>query len=570
VRTGPTRAESNPISYPAFLEWRASGVFEVLEAAASTGGTLTSPGADPERVMGHRISGTLLSTLGVSPVAGTFFTVADEPRGAPPKVIIGEGLWRRRFGANPAVVGQSILLSGAPFTVVGVVPASFRLRPTDDPPQFLIPLRLTEAVAPASLNFMSAYGRLAPGQTPDDAKAQLEGILRRLRPNAQPVETVTIIPLRELYSSGTRQVLLVLLAAVGCLLLITCANLANLLLARATERRSEMALRLALGASRMRLARQLLTESLVLAIAGGLAGAFGAWLGVDVAQDLEVVRDAGAFDVTLSVPVLVVAFAVSVTAGGLFGLAPALVGCRQSLRTTLGHAGRVSASPLRAALIMAEVALTLVLLAGSGLLIRSFMNLLAVDPGFSSEGVITFSLSPAARNRTADATPFLESAIARIGAMHGVTSVAIVNERPFNQGGVNGGVPIEGETFPPGQLPRAEKRIASPDYFRTLGIRLFPYARHPAPPGPDVHRSRHANERPGCRGQRELRPEVPGRSRARPPHRVQLGHGRLSDCGWRGRRHQALRAGGTDAVDGVRLLSAASARRRECRRQDDG
>jgi predicted permease len=475
VRNGPSVVESTNISYPTFLEWRASGVFEILEASFSTSTTLTSAGADPEQVTGLRVSGGLLSTLGVSPIAGTFFRTADEPRQAPAKVIIGEGLWRRRFGGSPEVIGRPILLGGVPFTVVGVLPASFRLRPMDDPPQVVTPLRLTEAIAPASLNFMRAHGRLRPGQTPAQAKAQLEGMMRRLRPDAQPVETVTVIPLRDVFSSANRQVLLVLLGAVGCLLLITCANLANLLLARATERKSEMALRLALGAGRLRLARQLLTESLVLAVAGGGAGALAAWLGVMVARDLAVVREAGAFDVTLSIHVLLVAFAVSVTAGALFGLAPALVGCRQSLRTTLGHASRVSPwHPLRAALIVAEVALTLVLLAGSGLLVRSFVNLLAADPGFSAEGVITFALStPSARYRTSDArTQFFESALGRLAAIPGVTSVGVVNERPFTGNGVSGGITIEGETFSPGQLPDAEKRIASPDYFRALGIRL--------------------------------------------------------------------------------------------------
>ena len=473
VRLGPSPAEATSISYPAFVEWRDAGLFDVVEAAFPASTTLTGAGADPEQVFGLRTSGGLLSTLGVAPVAGALFTRADEPRTAPAKVLIGEGLWRRRFAASPLAVGQSISLGGVPFTIVGVLPSTFRLRPSDDPPDVVMPLRLNETVAPASLNFITAIGRLKPGQTPAQAKAQLEALMRGLRPDAQPAPTATVIPVRDVIVGDTRDMLFVLLAAVGCLLLITCANLANLLLARAMGRREEIAVRVALGAGRLRIGRQLLTESLVLALAGGALGALLAWLGVEGAGDLAIVRQAGAYEVALSLPVLTFAFGISTAAGVLFGLAPAIAGGRQPLRTSLGHAERVSAAhPLRTALIVVEVALTLVLLVGSGLFMRSFINLLSVDRGFATEGVIAFDLStPGAQYPTPELrTQFFRTVIERLSALPGVTGAGFVNERPLGGGGVNGGIPIEGMTFPPGQGAQAEKRIVSPDYFKTLGI----------------------------------------------------------------------------------------------------
>jgi putative ABC transport system permease protein len=268
----------------------------------------------------------------------------------------------------------------------------------------------------------------------------------------------------------------VLLAAVGCLLLITCANLANLLLARAMGRRQEISVRLALGAGRVRVMRQLFTESVVLAIGGGALGVALAWAGVRIAGNADVVHAAGAYDVRLSVPVLGLAAVLSIAAGLLFGLAPAFDAARQSMRTGIGDAVRVTSGrlALRSSLVVAEVSLTLVLLVGAGLLIRSFNNVLGVDKGFSADQVISFSVSlPTIRYPTSVVrTQALTTITERLGALPGVAGVGLVNALPLGGGGVNGGVPIQGMTFPPGQLPSPEKRIVSPDYFHVMGIRI--------------------------------------------------------------------------------------------------
>jgi putative ABC transport system permease protein len=473
---GPSRQDGHPNSFPQFLEWRDAAVFEDTAGWFSWNPTLTGAG-EAEELTGLRVSASLFSTLGIRPIVGTAFAREDESRSAEPKVLIGEGMWRRRFGAQPDIVGRRLTLSGVTFTIVGVAPGAFRMRPSDRPPDVIGSLRLTEALAPASLNFMTTVARLRPGQTVTDARDRLQAVTRQLHPTAEPPPTVTVVPAREMVASDSRTTLLVLLAAVGFLLLITCANLANLLLARAMGRRQEIGVRLALGAGRARVVRQLLTESVILSLAGGLAGIALAWIGVRIGGNADVVHAAGAYDVRLSLPVLAFAVVISAVAGLLFGFAPAFDAGRQSMRSSIGDAGRVvsARSRLRAALVVAEVSLTLVLLVGAGLLIRSFTNILVVDKGFSADRLLSFSITlPDARYPTAIAkTQALQAAIERLSALPGVTAVGLVNELPLDGSGVNGGVTIQGQTFPPGKLPAPEKRIVSPDYFRAMGIRLI-------------------------------------------------------------------------------------------------
>jgi predicted permease len=471
-RYGPSLADSTPISYPAFLEWRDGGVFEQTAAYFSWGATISGEG-EPEQLSGLRTTASLFDVLGVRPLVGTMFGLADESRTADPKVLIGEGLWRRRFGGGE-VVGRRILLNAVSFTVTGVLPASFRLRPTDDPPDIVAPLRLTPQGAPASLNFLGTAARLKPGQTPARARDELQALTRRLHPDAQPPTTVTVAPVRDVVAGDSARVLWPLLGAVGFLLCIGCANLANLLLARATGRRQEIGIRLALGASRSRIARQLLTESVVLAFAGGVVGILLAWLTVSAAGDVAAVRAAGAYDVRVNLPVLAFALTVSIAAGLAFGLAPALTSGRQSIGAAMGSAARIAQTRplLRSALVTLEVALTLVLLVGAGLLVRSFANIILVDKGFDASRVIRFRLlAPAAKYPTPESrTQFLQAALAGLATLPQVRASGLINELPLGGGGVNGGVAIEGRTFPPGQLPMPEKRIVSPDYFKTLGI----------------------------------------------------------------------------------------------------
>jgi putative ABC transport system permease protein len=472
ARWGPSLRESTPISYPAFQEWRDSGVFERTAAYFSWSVTMSGDG-EPEQLRGLRVSASLFDTLGVRPIAGGLFSPADEPRNAGLKVLIGETLWRRRFGGAD-VVGRPVTLNAVPFSIVGVLPASFRLRPSDEPPDVVSPLRVSIETAPASLNFIGAMATLQPGHTAERARDALQAHVRRLHPDAQPAPTVTVAPIRSAVAGDSGTVLWPLLGAVGFLLCIGCANLANLLLARATGRRQEIATRLALGASRGRLVRQLLTESVVLAVAGGACGVALAWGAVAIAGDAAAVRAAGAYDVRVNLPVLAFAMGVSLAAGVFFGLAPAITSGLQSTRTSMGSFVRIASgrSPLRATLVGLEVALTIVLLAGAGLLVRSFTNLLGVDKGFDASRVVRFGLAtpPAKYPTPGSRTQFFETALHDLAALPNVRAVGLVNELPLGGGGVNGGVTIEGRTFPPGQRPFAEKRIVSPDYFSALAI----------------------------------------------------------------------------------------------------
>jgi len=472
---GSNRDDSTPLSWPQFLDWRDAAVFEDAAAYFRWEPTLTGEG-DAEQLTGVRASASLLGVLGVQPIRGTVFTRQDEPPGAPRKVLIGEALWRRRFGGADDAIGQSIRLSDAPYQVVGVLPASFRLRPTDRPPEVLAPLRLTEATAPDSLHFMIGLAALRTGQTVVAAHDRLEAVARRLHPDQRPAPTVYVASLREDIAGRSRPILLVSLAAVGFLLVITCANLAHLLLARAMGRREEIVMRYALGARRGRVVRQLLTESLVLAGAGGMLGVVLAWIGTRALATTAVVRAAGVYDLGLPWAVLGFALALSFVAGLLFGVVPAFDAGRQSLRAAMGSAVRVTGtrSFVRSALVVAELSLTLVLLVGVGLLCRSFAKLTVVAPGFDTDRLLTFSLSlPGVTYPTPPAqVQFFQRTLDRLADVPGVSGVGLVSEVPLAGGGTNGSVTIEGQTFPPGQEPRAEKRIVSPDYFETMRIPL--------------------------------------------------------------------------------------------------
>jgi len=475
VREGATLRDSTSVSNKRFEEWREDDILEDTAGVFLWDASLTGAG-EPERVSGLRVSASFFETVNLRPSLGTTFTRGDESRSVEPKVLIGDGLWRRRFGAAPDVIGRRMTLSDVTYTVVGVLPPGFRLRPRDPLAEVIAPLRLDDTVAPPSLNFMTVIGLLRPAQQIGEARDRLQADVRHRHPNREPPLSVTVARLRDVLDAESRPVLLALLAAVAFLLLIACANLANLQLARATDRDQEFAIRRALGAVPGRLLRQLLTENLVLSAIGGIAGVLVAWLAVTLAKDALPVRAAGAYDVRVSAQVFTFASLMSVLSGVLVGLAPALAAGRRSLRAAMGDAGRVvSARPLRSALVAVEVALAFVLLVGTGLLTRSFDNLLHVDKGFDPERVLSFELSipvvkyPDGPRQTA----FFRSALEGLAGIRGVASVGLTNSRPLDQNGVNGTTPIEGQTSSPGQEPMPEKRIVSPEYFRTLGVRVL-------------------------------------------------------------------------------------------------
>ena len=472
---GSNRDNATPLSWPQVRDWRDAAVFEDLAGYFGWQPTLTGEG-DAEQLTGVRASASLFLVLGVQPIRGQIFRSEDEPLGAPRKVLIGEAFWSGHFGRTEDVIGRSLRLGDASYTIVGVLPASFRLRPTGRVPDVVAPLRLTETGAPGSLHFMTGLAALRSGQTVMSAHDRLQAVTRRLHPDTQLAPTVYVAPLREQIAGESRPILLVLLGAVGFLLLITCANLAHLLLARAMSRRLEIAVRRALGATRSRIMRQLMTESLVLAGAGGILGVYLGWIVTTRLATTSVVKAAGVFDLHLRWPVLGFALAVSLVAGLLSGLAPAYDAGRQSMRAAMGSAARVtgSRSLVRSLLMIAEISLTLMLLMGAGLLIRSFANLAGVDKGFDADRILTFSLSlPDPKYPTAAAQVRLfQATLNQLVQVPGVSSVGLVSEVPLAGGGTNGTVPIEGQTFPPGQEPMPEKRIVSPGYFETMHIPL--------------------------------------------------------------------------------------------------
>lgn len=474
---GSSLADSTPLSYAQVRQWRdTSGAFEsfagYFQWSATLGGT-----SEAEKIYGVRSTATWFSVLGVKPIIGRVFTQADESRSAEPVALLSEALWRRAFDADPAITGRRIVLNDQAFTIIGVMPGWFRhLRPNEDIADVFAPLRLTEDNAPSSLRFIRTIARLMPGQTVAQAQEQLLASVLRAEPDAQPRPRVVVTPLRDELVIDSKAVLLALMGAVGFLLLITCANLANLLLARAVGRRKEIAVRLALGAGRGRIVTQLLTECLILSAAGGAAGILVAWAGVRSVASMNVVANAGVYDLGLGWSVLVVAAAISLAVGILFGLIPALQTRNVSLTVDLRSGDRIAAGRerLRSVFVVAEVALTLMLLVGAGLLTRSLSNLVRVDKGFEPDSVLSFDLSVTSKKyaAAADQVRYFDTITERLGRVPGVEAVGLVSELPLGGSDTNGGVDIEGRTFPPGQRPTAQKRIASPGYFAAMGIPL--------------------------------------------------------------------------------------------------
>jgi putative ABC transport system permease protein len=471
---GTNATDARGLSYPQLLQWRDEfDTFEQMAGYFSYAPTIGDP-AGAEVVAGIRSSASLFSVLGVEPIVGRLFTTAEESRAAEPVVLISESLWRRKFAADPGIQGRRIVLNDQAFTIIGVLPGSFRrVRPTDSARDLFAPLRLTDQSAPASLYFMGTVARLKHGQTPALAQEQLQAAVARANPDAQPQPRVVVFPLRDRLVMNSRGVLLALLGAVGFLLLITCANLANLLLARSVVRRREIAVRLAVGAGRRRIVTQFLTECLLLAAGGGAAGILAAWATVRSIASLPALAEAGVYDLSLNWTVVAFAVALSFIVAVLFGLMPALRAGTVSVTTDLRDGARATdRDRLRSTLVVSEVALTLVLLAGAGLLGRSLAKLINVDKGFAADSVLAFRLSTSqAKYPTGpDQTRFFQATLDRISRLPGVDAVGVASELPFSGGDTTGGVLIEGRTFDPGQGPVAQKRIVSPGYFATLGI----------------------------------------------------------------------------------------------------
>jgi putative ABC transport system permease protein len=469
-----------------FLDWRnQSTVFEhlaaILQRTANLAGT-----DDAERINLAMTSADFFDVFGVQPVGGRFFIAEDEQAGHPAIVVISHGLWQRRFGADPAIIGRSLILDGNSYTVAGIAPAGFQYPDKTDawvPPFKLVPT-LSETMdinRARGFGFLSTVALLKPNVTLEQARAEIESITARLR--AQYPETNNnrfdrVVTLHANIVGDTSTVLWLLLGAVGFVLLIACANVANLMLVRATGRQKEIAIRTALGASRLRIMRQLLTESLLLALNGGALGLLLALWGVDLLTRLLPKDFPRLADISLNLAVLGFTLLVSLITGIVFGFAPAWQVSRINLQESLKENARGTTggrSRLRSLFVVAEITLSLVLLVGAGLLLRSFLRLEAVNTGFNAEQVLTLRLSPSGTNFAQDPqyVAYFQQVEERLRTLPGVEDVGTINTLPLEKG-PTAAFQVEGRApLPKDQWPPVNYRAVSPGYFRALNIPIL-------------------------------------------------------------------------------------------------
>jgi len=465
-----------------YLMWRENNhAFEDPSLFTTRRMDVGGDAAVPEQVAGAAVTAGFFSTLDVRPLIGRTFAPGEDKPASATLVVLSESIWRRRFGASSSVLGQSILVNGAPATVIGVVPGAIRF-----------PRRDTEVWSNLPLNPPTRYGpwlyravaRLKPGVTMQQAQAEVNNIaLRMMQQNPYYKRlALPVLSLRDaLLGTTLRPAILVLAGAVGLVLLIAVVNVANLMLARATVREREMALRLSLGAGRGRVVRQLLTESVLLSLMGGAAGLALAWGGVKLVRAWNPGNFSLIDSVRLDWGAAGFMIFISMLTGILFGLAPALQSARADLNSTIKEGGRASASQargrMRAALVISEIAISLTLLLGAGLLLRSFANLQRVTGGFSTPPghILTMLISPGSRkyNDAATGIAFYDEVLRRARAVPGVETAAITNSLPPDRQGDADSFEVEGRSLAPGELnPIISIVTAAPDFFRTLGIPL--------------------------------------------------------------------------------------------------
>ena len=478
--------KQEPISFPNFSDYREQNqVFEDVAAFTRWRPVLTT-GGEPERILAEQVSASLFSVLRVEAAAGRTFLPEEDRPGTNNVVILSYGLWERRFGSDNEVVGKTITLNGNPHTVVGVMPNDFR-HPAPDarrPTELWTPLGMDAARMHRRLDILSVIARLKPGASMEQARAEMETISARL--NQQYPETnagwgVTIIPLHERFVGDVRLAMLVLLGAVTFLLLIACANVANLLLVRSTARQKEIAVRKALGATRGRLIRQFLTESLLLAVAGGIVGALLAVFGINILVALSPGNIPRIGEASLDVRVLGFTLGLSLLTGMIFGLAPALGASNPDLNESLKEGGKnpghgSGGGRLRSLLMVFEVSVALILLIGAGLMIKSFLRLQQVNPGFNPQRVLTVELAlPRSKYKeNHQVLSFYNEVVDRVERLPGVEAAAAVSTLPLAGGVSVLNIEVEGRPqLPSGHVIGAESQVVSPSYFRTMAIPLL-------------------------------------------------------------------------------------------------
>jgi putative ABC transport system permease protein len=472
-------------AYPDYLDWRAqANSFEEM-ASYNAGAALFSGQGQPERIWSARVTSSFFPLLGVEARLGRIFREGEDLPGKPRLAVLSHGFWQRRFGGDAGIIGQSITLNAESYEIIGVLPPGFHFAKAGSPDVWRPLQPLPFQVARRNLFWLSVIGRLKPGVTQEQAQQELSAIVRNIEQqysNSHTGDGIRLASLREEIVGNLKPLLLVLLGAVGFVLLIACANVANLLLARGASRRKEMAIRLAMGASRARLVRQLLTESVLLSLAGGA-------LGLLIAQWITALLLAGIpaslmlympYLATLSIDLraLGFTFAIATLTGVLFGLAPAL----QSSKADLSDALKEGRSPggamrarVRSLLVVSEVALAMMLLVGAGLMMKSFSRLLNVNPGFRTDKLLTLHVGlPEDKYRDETRAPaFFKQMLANLERLPGVSGVATTDILPLAGGGNTAEFVVAGRPAPePGDKIESNVRSVSEAYFNVMGLPL--------------------------------------------------------------------------------------------------
>jgi putative ABC transport system permease protein len=509
VNCWTTRAERGinkmVASYPDFVDWRdQNNSFEQLAAYTEQDFTLTG-GDNPSRLGGMVASSDLFPLLKVQAAVGRTFSADDDRNGAALTVILSHKLWKQRYNGEASIIGSSITLNSKSYTVIGVMPEGFQFPVQSEPVELWTTFAYAlTAVGDESIaeqrgaHFLHVIARLKPGVNSQTARADLEAVAARLSEKYPDTNTgmgVAVNPTSEDLVGDVRPALLILMGAVGCVLLIACSNVASLLLARATTRHKEMAIRAALGASRVRVVRQLLTESLVLAMAGGAIGLLIALWGTDALVAVSGDELPRATQIGLDMRVLGFTLLVSLITGVLFGIAPAIYASKTDLNEALKEGGRAGSegarrNRLRGALVTVEVAIAVVLLTGAGLLIQSLWRLQKVDSGIDTHNVIALEVGlPEVRYTAAQQREFYRQLQTRLSSLPGVVAASAVFPLPLTNQGMTLSFEIEGRPLPRGDHPSSSYRSVSVDLFRTLGMRIVKgrdFNEHDDNKGPDV------------------------------------------------------------------------------------
>ena len=469
------------VSPPNYLDWaKQTKSWQYLAAYSGAQVNLTGEG-EPQRLVGVKATGHYFDVYQIKPVLGRTFIPEEDAPGKDHVVVLSHAFWQRVFGSEPNVLGRAIQLNGEPYTVIGVAPPHFGEASKVDT---WVPMgfKPDETAADArGGHYLNVVGRLRPSVNITSARSELELLaaqLARQYPDSNLGWGVTMSPILDYSVRDVRPILYTLLGAVGCVLLIACANIGNLLLARATARHRELSIRTALGASRARLVRQLLTESIVLGLAGGAAGVLFARWGLDLLLALAPSNLPRTNDIHLDASVLIFSLALSALTGVIFGIAPALLAAHTDVQEGLKQGARGSTDArgrLRGALVVVEVAFALVLLGGAGLLARSFMRLTHVDPGFAPEHatVLRLALPEKKYEKSEQQLAFADALLSRLRVLPGVQAAGLTHSLPLISDWVLG-FKIEGRPeVRPADLPNTNYYSVTPDYFPAMGIRLI-------------------------------------------------------------------------------------------------